>query len=79
MPQNAPFTRSPTLTPLPDSVTRDITNKGLSLSFTATKIGTFRWYCSLPCDKGQGYWAMANSKKGIARDGYMGGYITVTA
>jgi hypothetical protein len=48
-------------------------------SFTAKKVGKFRWYCSLPCDKGQGYWAMAVTKKGIGRDGYMAGYITVTA
>jgi hypothetical protein len=48
-------------------------------TFTAKKVGTFRWYCSLPCDKGQGYWAMATSKKGIGRDGYMAGYFTVTA
>jgi plastocyanin len=48
-------------------------------SFTPKKAGMYRWYCSLPCDKGQGYWAMAVSKKGIGRDGYMAGYITVTA
>jgi hypothetical protein len=36
-------------------------------SFTPKKAGTYRWYCSLPCDKGQGYWAMAVSKKGIGR------------
>ena len=48
-------------------------------SFTPTKAGAFRWYCSLPCDKGQGYWAMGVTKKGIARDGFMAGYITVTA
>ncbi len=46
--------------------------------FTAKKVGTFRWYCAIPCDKGQNYWAMAVSKKGIGRDGYMAGYITVT-
>lgn len=48
-------------------------------SFTAKKVGTFRWYCSLPCDKGQGYWAMNVTKKGIGRDGFMAGNITVTA
>ncbi len=48
-------------------------------SFTPKKAGTYRWYCSLPCDKGQGYWAMAVTKKGIGRDGYMAGYFTVTA
>ena len=48
-------------------------------SFTAKKVGNFRWYCSLPCDKGQGYWAMNVTKAGIARDGFMAGYVTVTA
>jgi hypothetical protein len=47
--------------------------------FTAKKVGKFRWYCSIPCDKGQGYWAMAVTKKGIGRNGYMAGYISVTA
>jgi hypothetical protein len=47
--------------------------------FTAKKVGKFRWFCKLPCDAGQGYWAMAVTKKGIGRDGYMAGYITVTA
>ena len=48
-------------------------------SFTPKTAGTYRWYCSLPCDKGQGYWAMAVTKKGTGRDGFMAGYITVTA
>jgi plastocyanin len=48
-------------------------------SFRPKKAGTYRWYCSVPCDKGQGYWAMAVTKKGIGRDGFMAGYITVTA
>lgn len=48
-------------------------------SFTPKKAGSYRWYCSLPCDKGQAYWAMAVSKKGTARDGFMAGTITVTA
>jgi plastocyanin len=50
-----------------------------TFSFTPKKAGSYRWYCSLPCDKGQGYWAMAVSKQGIGRDGYMAGHITVTA
>jgi len=48
-------------------------------SFTPKKVGTYRWYCTLPCDKGQAYWAMAVTKKGMGRDGYMAGNITVTA
>ena len=47
--------------------------------FTAKKVGKFRWYCSLPCDKGQGYWAMNPTKAGPGRAGYMSGLITVTA
>ncbi len=48
-------------------------------SFTAKTVGKFRWYCSLPCDKGQGYWAMNPTKAGIGRHGFMSGFITVTA
>jgi hypothetical protein len=48
-------------------------------SFTAKKVGTFRWFCTLPCDAGQKYWAMSASKNGIGQDGFMAGYITVTA
>jgi hypothetical protein len=48
-------------------------------SFTASKVGTFRWFCSLPCDKGQGYWAMKTGKNGMGQDGYMAGYVTVSA
>jgi hypothetical protein len=48
-------------------------------SFTPKKAGKFRWHCALPCDKGQGYWAMNVSKASIGRDGFMAGYITVTA
>lgn len=48
-------------------------------SFTPKKAGKFRWFCSLPCDKGQGYWAMNATKAGMGRDGFMAGYITVTA
>jgi plastocyanin len=50
-----------------------------TFGFTAKKVGVYRWYCSIPCDKGQGYWAMAVTKKGVGRDGFMAGYITVTA
>ena len=48
-------------------------------SFTAKKVGTFRWHCALPCDKGQGYWAMNVTKAGMGRDSFMAGSITVTA
>lgn len=46
-------------------------------TFVATKAGVYRWHCSLPCDKGQGYWAMSTGKSGKTdRDGFMAGYIT---
>ena len=48
-------------------------------TFTASKVGTTRWFCSLPCDAGQKYWAMSAGKKGSGQDGFMAGYITVTA
>lgn len=49
-------------------------------TFTPTKAGTFRWHCALPCDKGQGYWAMSSGPSGKPdRDRFMAGYITVAA
>jgi plastocyanin len=50
-----------------------------TFTFTATKAGVYRWFCTLPCDKKQSYWAMSASKKGSGQDGFMAGYITVTA
>jgi hypothetical protein len=48
-------------------------------SFTPKKAGKVRWYCALPCDAGQNFWAMGKTKAGPGRDGFMAGYITVTA
>lgn len=48
-------------------------------TFTPKKAGKVRWYCALPCDAGQNFWAMARTSAGPARNGYMAGYITVTA
>lgn len=46
--------------------------------FTATKAGVFRWYCALPCDGGQGGWAMTTgSDAQPGQLGFMGGYVTV--
>jgi plastocyanin len=45
-------------------------------TFSAAKAGKFLWFCSLPCDKGQGYWDMQSPSKKI---GFMAGYITVAA
>ncbi len=49
-------------------------------TFTPAKDGKFRWHCALPCDKGQGYWAMSTGKNAQPdRDGFMAGYVTVAA
>lgn len=49
-----------------------------SFTFTATKAGSYLWYCALPCDKGQGGWAMTQGANGSpAQIGFMAGYITV--
>jgi plastocyanin len=47
-----------------------------TFTFTAAKAGKFLWSCTLPCDKGQGYWDMQSPSKKI---GFMAGYITVSA
>jgi heme/copper-type cytochrome/quinol oxidase subunit 2 len=41
------------------------------------KRGTFRWYCTVPCDTGAGGWAMMSDGNGPDRAGYMAGYFTV--
>lgn len=48
-----------------------------TFSFTATKAGTFRWYCPIPCDTDNGMWAMSASSSGPGQDGFMAGSITV--
>lgn len=50
-----------------------------TFSFTATKTGTFRWYCQIPCDSDQDQWAMKDSSTGPSVDDFMAGYITVSA
>lgn len=45
---------------------------------TFNKAGTYRWFCALPCDGGQGGWAMTSSGSGQAdQNGYMAGTVTV--
>lgn len=41
--------------------------------------GAFRFYCKLPCDAGQGGWAMTKDRfgHGHSQDGYMAGYVNV--
>jgi plastocyanin len=46
--------------------------------FTPTKAGVFRWWCAVPCDAGQGGWAMTTGADGgIGQLGFMAGYVTV--
>ena len=46
--------------------------------FTPSSPGVFRWWCSTPCDAGQGGWAMTTgSDGGIGQLGFMAGYVTV--
>lgn len=47
-------------------------------SFTATKAGTFRWYCPLPCDTDNAQWAMHADGMGPGMMGFMAGTITVS-
>ncbi|HLJ59248.1 MAG TPA: hypothetical protein VKZ50_05905 [bacterium] len=46
-------------------------------SFTASKKGTFRWYCALACDAGGHGWAMEQGYAGPSKEGYMAGFIVV--
>lgn len=49
-------------------------------TFTVTfpKAGTYRFFCALPCDAGQGGWAMTADRKGNGadQDGFMAGYVS---
>lgn len=67
----------------------------VTFTFTPTTSGTYRWFCALPCDQDNGGWAMgpyASMNGGMMRggtmgggmvepgvDGFMAGYISVTA
>jgi heme/copper-type cytochrome/quinol oxidase subunit 2 len=63
----------------------------VTFTFTPHTAGTYRWYCALPCDQDNNYWAMGMYAPGSPRmggmggrmmepgvDGFMAGYITVT-
>jgi heme/copper-type cytochrome/quinol oxidase subunit 2 len=54
----------------------DDTATTTTFSFTATKAGTFRWYCPLPCDTDQAMWAMKADVMGKGEDGFMAGSLT---
>ena len=49
-------------------------------TFTASKAGTFRWFCPVPCDGDAAQWAMTpdGAGKGMDQDQFMAGYITVS-
>jgi plastocyanin len=50
-----------------------------TFTFTVKKAGKFRWYCTLPCDAGQGGWAMKLDKaKETDQVGYMAGYVVAS-
>jgi plastocyanin len=48
-----------------------------SIAFTPAKKGVYRWFCSLPCDKGHAMWAMGRGYGGPSREGFMAGNIVV--
>ncbi len=49
----------------------------VSYTFTATKAGTYRWFCAIPCDTDNDGWAMKTSAAGNGQDNFMAGYLTV--
>ena len=46
-------------------------------TITASKRGTYRWYCALACDAGAKGWAMEQGYGGPSKEGFMAGYIVV--
>ena len=48
-------------------------------TFTASKVGKFRWFCAIPCDTDTDGWAMNAGPKGIGVDDFLAGYVTVSA
>jgi heme/copper-type cytochrome/quinol oxidase subunit 2 len=58
------------------------TDKGdgvATFTFTPTKIGTFRWFCAIPCDTDNAGWDMTSDGSGSGQLNFMAGNITVTA
>jgi len=46
--------------------------------FTESTAGSYRWYCTYPCDTNAGGWAMTTGSDGQPDQiGYMGGFVTV--
>jgi len=57
------------------------TDKGdgtISYTFTPSKVGSFRWFCALPCDTDNAGWDMTADSSGSDQLGFMAGTITVT-
>lgn len=57
------------------------TDKGdgtISYTFTPTKVGSFRWFCALPCDTDNAGWDMTADGSGSDQLGFMAGTISVT-
>jgi heme/copper-type cytochrome/quinol oxidase subunit 2 len=57
------------------------TDKGdgsISYTFTPTKVGSFRWFCALPCDTDNAGWDMTSDGNGNGQNNFMAGYISVT-
>ena len=48
-----------------------------TFTFTASKAGTYRWYCPMPCDTDAAQWAMHAGITGMGKEGFMAGTITV--
>lgn len=46
-------------------------------TFTASKAGSYRWYCAIPCDTDNNGWAMTKATAGNDQDGFMAGTLTV--
>jgi heme/copper-type cytochrome/quinol oxidase subunit 2 len=57
------------------------TDKGdgtISYTFTPNKVGSFRWFCALPCDTDNAGWDMTSDGTGSGQSNFMAGYISVT-
>lgn len=57
----------------------DTTPSVTTFNLTFPKTGTFRFYCALPCDGGQGGWAMTQGAKGPDQENAMAGYVSVVS
>jgi hypothetical protein len=56
----------------------DTADGTVSYTFTPTKVGSFRWFCALPCDTDNAGWDMTAGNSGSDQLGFMAGTITVT-